>query len=116
MRLTKRGTTALPDLNMTPMIDVVFQLLIFFMLVPHMSQVNKELLELPKLEGGTEDQEADCSDDQRRSTRGCSHRRASPEHRRGRRSRFAQDGWSRRRYEPANAPRAGLIDAGIAAW
>lgn len=56
MRLTKRRVTPLPDLNLTPLIDVVFQLLIFFMLVPQMSQVNKELLELPKLKG-TEDQQ-----------------------------------------------------------
>jgi biopolymer transport protein ExbD len=56
MRLGKRRATPLPELNMTPMIDVVFQLLIFFMLVPHMTRVNKELLELPKL-SGTEDQQ-----------------------------------------------------------
>ena len=62
MRLTKRGLAKLPDLNLTPMIDVVFQLLIFFMLVPHMSQVNKELLELPKLSRHRRSA-ADCGDD-----------------------------------------------------
>jgi biopolymer transport protein ExbD len=36
---------------MTPMIDVVFQLLIFFMTVSQVSAVNREQLQLPKLEG-----------------------------------------------------------------
>ena len=83
MRLTKRGTTSLPDLNMTPMIDVVFQLLIFFMLVPHMSQVNKELLELPKLSGTRSGSAADGGDDQRQSKWRYSRRRPQPDHRRG---------------------------------
>ncbi len=34
-------------IDMTPMIDVVFQLLIFFMLVNHMVQVERAELELP---------------------------------------------------------------------
>ena len=42
-------------MNMTPMIDVVFQLLIFFMTVNQVSKANKEQLELPKLKG-TQDQ------------------------------------------------------------
>lgn len=41
---------------MTPMIDVVFLLLIFFMVVSQVSRVNSERLELPK-QKGTEDQE-----------------------------------------------------------
>lgn len=46
-------------MNMTPMIDVVFLLLIFFMTVSQVSEVNKAALELPKLKG---------SEDQRRTT------------------------------------------------
>ena len=55
MRLTRHRRTRLPSMNMTPMIDVVFLLLIFFMTVSQVSEVNRELLELPKLEG-SEDQ------------------------------------------------------------
>lgn len=40
---------------MTPMIDIVFLLIIFFMTVTQVSKLNKEQLELPKLKG-TEDQ------------------------------------------------------------
>ncbi|HAN98274.1 MAG TPA: hypothetical protein DCQ98_12960 [Planctomycetaceae bacterium] len=42
-----------PDLafNMTPMIDIVFLLIIFFMTVSQITQVNDEPVELPKLEG-----------------------------------------------------------------
>jgi biopolymer transport protein ExbD len=56
MRFIKRKHTNLPDLNMTPMIDVVFQLLIFFMTVSQVSAVNREQLQLPKLDG-SKDQE-----------------------------------------------------------
>ncbi len=40
---------------MTPMIDIVFLLIIFFMTVTQVSKLNNEKLELPKLKG-TEDQ------------------------------------------------------------
>lgn len=40
---------------MTPMIDIVFLLIIFFMTVSQISAVNHERVELPKLEG-SEDQ------------------------------------------------------------
>ena len=40
---------------MTPMIDIVFLLIIFFMTVSQVSEMNKERLELPSLEG-SEDQ------------------------------------------------------------
>ncbi len=43
------------SVNMTPMIDVVFQLLIFFMTCSQVSDVSREVLELPKL-FGSEDQ------------------------------------------------------------
>ena len=36
---------------MTPMIDIVFLLIIFFMTVSQVSEINKERLELPKLQG-----------------------------------------------------------------
>ncbi len=42
-------------MNMTPMIDVVFLLLIFFMTVSQVSQINRLRLELP-LQSGSEDQ------------------------------------------------------------
>jgi len=43
------------DINMTPMIDVVFQLLIFFMTCSQVSEANRESLELPR-QRGSEDQ------------------------------------------------------------
>ncbi len=55
MRLTRRRRTTRPSMNMTPMIDIVFLLIIFFMTVTQVSEVNKELLNLPKL-AGSEDQ------------------------------------------------------------
>jgi biopolymer transport protein ExbD len=42
-------------MNMTPMIDVVFQLIIFFMLVTEMSQADLELLRLPDASMATPD-------------------------------------------------------------
>jgi biopolymer transport protein ExbD len=43
------------DMNMTPMIDIVFLLIIFFMTVSQISKVNHERLQLPQQEG-SEDQ------------------------------------------------------------
>lgn len=51
MRLTKRKRTTLPKMDMTPMIDIVFLLIIFFMTVTQVSKMNKERLELPQLTG-----------------------------------------------------------------
>ena len=42
-------------MNMTPMIDIVFLLIIFFMTVSQITRVNEERLELPVLKGA-EDQ------------------------------------------------------------
>ncbi len=42
-------------MNMTPMIDIVFLLIIFFMTVTQVSRVNRERLDLPK-QAGAEDQ------------------------------------------------------------
>ncbi len=55
MRLTKRRRNTRPEMDMTPMIDIVFLLIIFFMTVTQVSKLNKEQLELPKLKG-SEDQ------------------------------------------------------------
>ncbi len=57
MKLAKRKHSTTAALNMTPMIDVVFLLLIFFMTVSQISQTHHQPVELPKLAGAT-DQEA----------------------------------------------------------
>ena len=44
-----------PSLNMTPMIDIVFLLIIFFMTVSQVSKVNKERLQLP-IQAGSDEQ------------------------------------------------------------
>ena len=51
MRLSKRSGSRLLRMNMTPMIDVVFLLLIFFMTVTQASRIKEEQLELPQQEG-----------------------------------------------------------------
>lgn len=55
MRLIKHRRSSRPEMDMTPMIDIVFLLIIFFMTVTQVSKVNKEQMELPQLKG-TEDQ------------------------------------------------------------
>ncbi len=55
MRLSRRRRVTSVHMNMTPMIDVVFQLLIFFMTVSQVSEINRERLELPR-QPGAEDQ------------------------------------------------------------
>ena len=54
MRLTKRRRSARPEMDMTPMIDIVFLLIIFFMTVTQISEANKEQLELPQQSGSSE--------------------------------------------------------------
>jgi biopolymer transport protein ExbD len=54
MRLSKHHRTKL-EINMTPMIDVTFLLLIFFMTVNQVSKSQRERLALPQL-AGTQDQ------------------------------------------------------------
>jgi biopolymer transport protein ExbD len=51
MRLTKRRRTTSARINMTPMIDIVFLLIIFFMTVSQVSEVNRERLELAQQQG-----------------------------------------------------------------
>lgn len=58
MKLSKRHRRGGLLMNMTPMIDVTFLLLIFFMTVNQVSAVNKETLELPKLKGSADQEEA----------------------------------------------------------
>ena len=55
MRLSKRRRPTKVAMNMTPMIDVTFLLLIFFMTVSQVSKLNREQLELPRQQG-TEEQ------------------------------------------------------------
>jgi biopolymer transport protein ExbD len=51
MRLAKRHHGTRLEINMTPMIDVTFLLLIFFMTVNQVSRSQRERVELPRLEG-----------------------------------------------------------------
>ncbi len=51
MRLSRRRRPATVGMDMTPMIDVVFQLIIFFMTVSQQSQLDTTPVELPKLAG-----------------------------------------------------------------
>ncbi|MBK8181111.1 MAG: biopolymer transporter ExbD [Planctomycetes bacterium] len=48
MKLAKDSNDQPPEMDMTPMIDVVFQLIIFFMLITDMSQKELEELYLPQ--------------------------------------------------------------------
>jgi len=58
MRLTKHRRSTRPEMNMTPMIDIVFLLIIFFMTVSQVSEINKERLELARLKGTMDQQPA----------------------------------------------------------
>ena len=54
MRIDDAADSEEPGMNMTPMIDVVFQLLIFFMLATTYLDEEKELeVKLPEAESGT---------------------------------------------------------------
>lgn len=57
MRLTKHRRKTSAAMDMTPMIDITFQLMIFFMTCTQVSQVNKEKLELPQLKGSMDQEE-----------------------------------------------------------
>lgn len=58
MKLSKHKRQTTPDMNMTPMIDVVFLLIIFFMTVSQVSKINQERLDLPTAAGNEEQQPA----------------------------------------------------------
>ena len=51
MRLSRRRRSTTARMNMTPMIDVVFLLNIFFITVAQVSEVNNVRLELPRQQG-----------------------------------------------------------------
>ena len=56
MKLTKADNEPEPlEINMTPMIDVVFLLIVFFMIVVDLTQQDLVLLQLPKSEMGEPD-------------------------------------------------------------
>lgn len=57
MRFNKHKHAASLDMNMTPMIDVTFLLIIFFMTASQISAVNKEQIELPPQKGSQEQSE-----------------------------------------------------------
>lgn len=58
MKLNRRRHGHQLQMNMTPMIDVTFLLLIFFMTVSQVSAVNKMSVPLPQLKGSQDQQEA----------------------------------------------------------
>ncbi len=57
MRLAKRSHGSKLEMNMTPMIDVTFLLLIFFMTVNQVSNINREQIPLPPLPGAKDQAE-----------------------------------------------------------
>jgi biopolymer transport protein ExbD len=61
MRLSKHKRPTRALMNMTPMIDITFLLIIFFMTVTQVSEINKERLELPKLEGSDDQLESNVT-------------------------------------------------------
>ena len=61
MLLRKRKHEFGNEINIAPLIDVVFLLIIFFLTVSHISQVKVEPLPLPEAEKGKKPQEQDRS-------------------------------------------------------
>jgi len=57
MKLTKHKRETLMMMNMTPMIDIAFLLIIFFITVSQVSEINKAAIELAKQEGSDEQRE-----------------------------------------------------------
>jgi len=55
MKLSKTDTDQAIEMDMTPMIDVVFQLIIFFILITDMTQSELEELRLPVARNAVED-------------------------------------------------------------
>ena len=54
MRLTKHQGSSKVMMNITPLIDIVFLLIIFFVTVSQITEVNEEKLNLPQLTGEEE--------------------------------------------------------------
>lgn len=61
MRLSRHHRRTPLVMNMTPMIDIVFQLLIFFLTVNQVSRVSREPLELPALAGSQDQMHAELT-------------------------------------------------------
>jgi biopolymer transport protein ExbD len=61
MRLSKHRRGARLAIDMTPMIDVVFLLLIFFMTVYQISRTNKEAIPLPVAKGSQDQSEGNVT-------------------------------------------------------
>jgi biopolymer transport protein ExbD len=55
MNLSKKDPETDMEMDMTPMIDVVFLLIIFFMIITDLTQKDLEDLELPMVENASED-------------------------------------------------------------
>ena len=59
MRVPRSSRNSEIGINMTPMIDVVFQLLIFFLVSSHIAKHEAQMaLPLPIADSGTDDQES----------------------------------------------------------
>jgi biopolymer transport protein ExbD len=56
MKISKTDPMTDAEMDMTPMIDIVFQLIIFFMLITDMTQKDLELLYLPAAESASPDE------------------------------------------------------------
>jgi biopolymer transport protein ExbD len=56
MKMNKHDPKTDVELDMTPMIDIVFQLIIFFMLITDMTQEELELLHLPEAQTASPDE------------------------------------------------------------
>ncbi len=67
MKLTKHRHDTIAAMNMTPMIDIVFLLIIFFMTVSQVSKVNNERIPLPKQAGSEEQPTSSLTVNVRRS-------------------------------------------------
>jgi len=55
MKMSKHDPKTEVEMDMTPMIDIVFQLIIFFMLITDMTQEELELLHLPEAQTASPD-------------------------------------------------------------
>jgi len=61
MRLASRRDTHHKRVDLTPMIDVVFQLIIFFMVTSHLGELRRTPIDLPREEGAGRDVEQDAA-------------------------------------------------------
>jgi biopolymer transport protein ExbD len=61
MKLSKHKRPTRAEMNMTPMIDIVFLLIIFFMTVSQVSEINKERLQLPQQKGSADQLESNIT-------------------------------------------------------